>query len=265
MAEIPLDVRAVPPGCGTGCLPRNTKLGDRWPILEDQLTEIPEADWPELIEQQRSMEWLVWEVLNQKSTNSCTANATAQGIETICNRQAKQQIPLSQASIYKMINGGRDAGSSIDDALEQIATDGALPADTAENKARFAHTFPRLDWRASLPDGWRETAGLFKGLEWFDIGGARGLVTAVLLGHPVVTGRDGHALCYLAVVRLPDGSFALVYVNSWGQWGVAGGSMSYGFGRDSLARVDRGIRSYGGWALRSANLAGLLDLPAPQN
>lgn len=215
----------------------------------DHFQTIPEADWPGLIatmDQGPTLEHLITRIYNQANTVSCTSNAACQAHEI---KQAEAfgldaVVHLSAMSVYRHV-GTRNSGSSEWANLQQIRNVGALPL---EGQAGFEHTHPANDYDYRRPAGWERTAARFRALEWYELGTVAEFISALLLRFPITYGRDGHAICAVRPVIL-DGAIAVKYVNSWGQWGDAGGNFDHGFGYDSLRKIRSAADS--AWALRA--------------
>jgi hypothetical protein len=173
------------------------------------------------------------------SGNSCVANATSQSNEITQALQFGKEnvVHLSAISLYKRIGSSPSSGASVDDGLEEMKERGILPLDDEANKARFKHTMPNTGFRTAYPDGWEDTAKMFKVQEWLVVDRVAELVSRLLDGKPVVVGRSGHSICYCDVVY-KDGALCVKYVNSWGDWG------ENGYGYDTMGK----IKSSAGWA-----------------
>jgi hypothetical protein len=199
-------------------------------------------------------ERLVTRIYNQKSEGSCVANACSQANEV---KQALQfgkdrVVPLSAISLYKRIGRSPSSGAMVSDGLEEMAENGILPLDTPENRARFGDcVMPNTGFRTPYPDDWQAVAKKFAGAEWTVVRSVNALLTALCNQHPVVVGRQGHSICYLRPMR-KSGRRVVMYANSWGDWGSAGGDFDKGFGFDSESQ----IRMSAGWAfaLRSVTI-----------
>lgn len=210
---------------------------------EDSVEVIPESKWRDEVAAMDAAgggcDLLVTRTYNQKNEGSCVANACSQANEII---QAKQfgkdrVVHLSAMSLYKRIGSGPNSGAMVSDGLDEMAERGVLPLDDEANKARFKHTMPNTGWSNRYPEGWEETAKMFRAVEWFVINSRAGLITALLNQHPVVVGRAGHSICYCRPMY--EGTKLFVkYKNSWGAWGDDG----YGYDSENL------IRSSSGWA-----------------
>ena len=210
-------------------------------IYEDAVGVIPESQWPSEIEKIDGSGWMenvMRTIMNQGNEGSCVSFATAQAFEINQGIQhgVDKIIPLSPMSLYKRIGRTAQSGSMLSDALAEIKSRGILPLDTPENNARFVHTHPATGFSRSLPSGWETTGRQFIALEWFDIRTLAGLISALLRFTPVVVGRDGHSICY-ARPFYRNSSLAVLYANSWGNWGQGLGKFTSGFGVDTLSKI----------------------------
>lgn len=225
----------------------------------DEIDLIPSSDWPKHIsaadDSKATLDYLVTYILNQKSWPACVGNATCKAVEIICAIQAglDELVPLSAMSLYQRI-GNATSGAMVMDAIDELSSRGILPLDTPANKARFKHTHSASDYREPLPAGWEETGKLFRATEWYAINSFEELVTALLNGHPVVVGRQGHSILYVRVL-LKNGKLSFLYPNSWGiDWGMPAGNLSGGFGVDSETLGRQAAN--GAFALRSVVVLG---------
>lgn len=236
----------VPMGCQ-----QPDKAINRLPMLGDKVPLIPESQWKAeadaIAAAGGGATQLVTEILNQGQEGSCVGNA-----ETQCDMitQAKQfgrekVIRLSACSAYKQIGSSPNSGAMVSDAIDCHEETGILPLDTPANRAQFGqHVMPATGFRTPWPDGWKETAKLFRAHEWFVISSVEEMFTALLNQIPVVVGRSGHSICYCDLIFKGSDPY-VIYANSWSLgWGVAAGSMTGGFGLDSI----RSIRSSSQWA-----------------
>ena len=227
----------------------------------DVVPDIPESEWPELAEKMKAagggLTQLVTRICNQKQEGSCVANAIIQSHEI---KQAEQfgrdkVVHLSAISLYKRIGSSPSSGAMVDDGGEELVSRGAVPLDTLENRTRFGNiVMPHTGFYTPYPSGWEAVAKQFAGHEWYAIRTVNSLITALFKGSPVVVGRQGHSICYCDPVY-KNGQLSAIYANSWDySWGFAAGSMSGGFGLDSLGL----IRQSAQWAfaLRSVVVPG---------
>lgn len=247
----------------TGCLPRDDKLGENFPLFGEYFQAIPRSEWKSLFENDVSVAELVAKIKNQGQEGTCASNAATQCGEIVANRQLGKSnwIELSPISIYRWISNNPNRGSTISGNLRQFRDVGALPVNSDRNKQVLetagldpSHVLKTTGYYQSFPSGWKETAKHFRVHEWFDISNFDELVTAMFLDCPVCYGRAGHAICGCRPYYR-NGSWFIKYANSWGQWGDPGGQFNYGFGYDSERFVSGSIRSYGAWAARTMILS----------
>ncbi|GIW60127.1 MAG: hypothetical protein KatS3mg087_1193 [Patescibacteria group bacterium] len=228
---------------------------------EEALGVIDEEAWDEIIEEINKKKLgiveLVPHIYNQGKEGTCTSNATCAAMNLIASLQfGDNRIPiLSPISLYKRVAPGPNTGSSVKDNVDEAMARGVLPLDSYKEK--FKHTMPAVGYRNRMPDNWQETAELFRIGEVYVCRDYRAVVSAILRGHPVIVGRQGHAILYVSVRRDNRRRLIVDYQNSWGNWGYGMGKFSYGFGGDSFDNLRRAsqwavaVRSieYSKWSL----------------
>ena len=239
-------------GSFTGCLPRNDKLGDTFPVFEATPIGkiIPRNEWRSRIADRPPMRPLVGRIKRQ-SYGSCGSHSTTQGFETFWNLVFGKEdwLEFSPNSMYPWISSRANSGSTLSDNMRQVMNVGLLPIPGQKTEQFLkdagipVHTREENDYYGRFPDGWKDTAKFFRATEIFDIASYDGLITALILGCPCIVGRRGHAICHLDPKE--DGT-KVEYPNSWGEdWG------DEGFGIDTESMVSGAIRSYGAFAIRS--------------
>lgn len=182
---------------------------------------------------------LITRVTDQGQEGSCTSHGATNNMQICQARQVgkKNVIQLSPMSLYKQIGSGPNSGSSPDDAIEVLSTIGQLPLDNEQNRKLFAgQTFPERGFSNRYPDGWKTTAAKFIATESFIADTFEEFISALVQGYGVTYGRQGHCICAVDYVFV-NGVWRIKYLNSWGEWGDAGGDFSYGFGYDSESLV----------------------------
>lgn len=211
---------------------------------EDIVPIIPRNQWEQIAEENAASgangAKLVTRIYDQGQEGSCVANACSQAHEIVQAKQFGEDkvVHLSAISLYKRIGRSPNSGAMVDDGLDEIASRGVLPLDTPENRARFGDkVMSNTGFHKSYPDGWQDTAKLFRGTEWSIIRTFEGMGTALLNQHPVVVGRQGHSICYVELV-FKSGRMLAPYPNSWSTgWGQSYGDMPGGFGFDSESQI----------------------------
>ena len=230
---------------------RGDKVGSQFELFANNNEVIPRSQWRDIIE---STDYTLADKyvakIKRQTIGSCASHSSTSCMEYLRNKAVgtENYIELSPLSVFKFV-GSRHGGSTLDANMRQLSQVGALPVDNAENRERFGdHVWPENQWSGNLPNGWQETAGLFKAFEWDEITAFEELMTALLQWKPVYYGRAGHAI-YGNRPLYRDSTFIVRYPNSWGtNWG------DNGVGYDTERFISGSIRSYGCYAPR----AGLL-------
>lgn len=215
-----------------GCLERVVAPGTVYPVFGERpyTVLIPRQQWRPI-----DMAPYVPEVLDQQRTNACNAFASVQCLHVLRNIAGFRYVKLSAGSLYGQINGGRDAGSYLSDAIQALDKTGVC--DTA--------TVPELEWHVRhWPPNWKENAKKYRVLEAWDcptfdhIGSALQLGflvnVGILVGNNFTPDGDGwvpdyrgggggHALCAVGMTYKQGKGWGVKIVNSWGaNWGVNG-------------------------------------------
>jgi len=215
-----------------GCLPRVSSPGEIYPVFggDDKSRLIPRDQW-----QQVDFSFFVPEILDQDGTGACNAFASIQAMHTVRAIEGLPYVRLSPGNLYGRINGGRDSGSLLSDAIAELESRGVCEASIV----------PELDWRPShWPKNWADSARRFRILEAWDCPSFDHIASAIQSGFPVNLGifvgnnfnpRDdgwlpeyrggggGHAMCGVGVVSRSAGEWGIKVANSWGaQWGKSG-------------------------------------------
>lgn len=242
--DVDLEQEAARHGYQTGCLGYEGEEVLMAAPFGDAVPLVPRSQWKGLCQQiettKSSGAYLVTRIYDQGQEGSCVANAAAQAHEICQSLQFghRQVVPLSAISLYKRIGSSPNSGSYVSSALRELCSRGILPLATEDNRRRFAHTMPNTGFYQPFPSGWEQTASHFRIHEYYRTWSVDELISALLLGFPVIVGRRGHAICYVQPFYRNDCLYVL-YVNSWGKWGQAAGYMAYGFGVDSYALIEQ--------------------------
>jgi len=192
---------------------------------------------------------------------SCVYNALAYAMQIKFTQQFGDElmIPFSPMSGYKFNSRGPNSGSYVGGAIKWAESVGLVPSeDYAPNLERvrsgqFRHVHGETgNYYQSLPDGWKETAKLFRAQEWEWFGDEYEWYSCIASGDIAQGGRDSHSIlhCFLA---LDGNTIYSGYVNSWFAWGMTLNTI-YGplqsFGLDSPRKV-RTMVSRDGFRLRT--------------
>jgi hypothetical protein len=173
-------------------------------------------------------------VSDQNGVGQCNASCTATMVEYLRSRQGVPYVQLSAADLYHRINGGRDQGSLLEDAMREVmkrgvgtvATSGYLwkqgswkgPASDAE-RARYrvleAMVCPTFDHCMSAVF---QGFALNTGIMWYAnyTPGADGWL-------PPPGGRAGGHSIFGFKPAKKGNLYGIVHQNSWSeQWGKSG-------------------------------------------
>lgn len=226
---------------------------------------IPEKDWKPV-----DSSHAIALIKDQDGVGQCNAEATVYCAEAIRALDGMPYVELSAANLYGRINGGRDQGSLLEDAIEEINKVGVCSAKTVG----------RLDWRPNgWPTNWKQEAQRYRILEWWWCPTAEHLVSAAMHGWIMnigmmwgsgdntdadgflpdkVSGQaGGHAVCRAGFLIDSKRGPYFPGPNSWSmKWGAKG------WMNITLARLKREEGNFGWFAARSVTIpSGDMDMP----
>lgn len=185
-------------------------------------------------------------ISDQLSTSACNGHAAANALSRARYlRGIDDKLVLSGAFVYALINGGRDAGSMLEDGLIAIEKYGAPPASLVGPTMIYPYLQPKSAreaalkhrglecYRAKTKQGWR--SGLAAGFQGIAAVGAgrnfmsssnlvslnTGTSCAVRLNR-VDQSTGNHAVC-ISDMRIVNGTEWYQIANSWNlHWGSKG-------------------------------------------
>ena len=211
----------------------------RGPRIRDEFTLIPTREWSDALQQKKQDDamnrGLVKHTLNQGSNGSCASEGISGCVMGTEAKGGEMEVgPLNAFALYRLVNGGRDGGSSLSDNIAAARKYG-IPTE---------QVWPRSHgWRKKPTEEVRQDALRHRPDEMFRVSDKQEFGTALLLGFPVYAGYSGHA--WFAVDLLDEERF--VWKNSWGDdWA------DNGFSTLQFSRVYWG---YGCWAIRTVRRA----------
>jgi len=175
-------------------------------------------------------------ILNQQSTSSCVGHASCSAMEMAWVQSGRKLREFSPYFIYGQINGGRDQGAMISDALQSLKEIGVCLKNEVPQGAMFKYQFPKSAY---------ENAKNYKIFDAFQCGTFDEVCSAISLGFPVVLGimvgnnfprldsegvaplpaggGGGHALLGMALKRSQRYGWLVKVQNSWSaSYGVNG-------------------------------------------
>ena len=189
---------------------------------------IPRANWKPV-----DLRAYLPAVYDQNGRGQCASSSACSLYEWSRNLAGLPPVHVSAGDLYSRVNDGVDQGSFPEDNLKEMIDNGVLPviaspyvwdgkrrSDAATVAARKKY---RID-EAYLCDSFDALASAIQqgfavqiAIWWYDGDSvdANGMLPKQGRG-----GRGGHALMAYGIVKLPDGSWAMLVRNSWGTgWG----------------------------------------------
>jgi hypothetical protein len=224
-----------PPGMSRGLDLSGRPAGFAYAGLADPFPDsmlVPRADWQGIIEEQEARgthlkglsERHNLPIKNQKQTNFCWGFGPVKALEiTRLKHNLLPLVSLSPASVCCPINGYRNQGGWGKNALERLASDGAVPSDRWPDTAISRQYATAENW--ALAKDYRVT-------EWWELepGNLDQHISALLRGFPVAVGLAywSHEVCDVRAVWR-DGAIAVEFDNSWGpEWSSGGRGIRQG-------------------------------------
>jgi len=215
------------------CLPPKPDFGGL-PKLRQAAPIVPRQQW-QPINRRTLFPAQSW-VLDQDGIGSCVGNGAAGALRRARYLAGQADYVLSPGCVYAQINGGRDQGAVISDALTALQRTGTCRYESVGEEPYFL---------GQLPDGWQQEAARFRIAQAYHCETFDDIASALQLGFVVVygimvgqrfeqfdrVGVAGHAAgpgnhCMMAdgMTQLADGRWGLDNVNSWrpswGPWGI---------------------------------------------
>lgn len=249
-----------------------------WPVYGDRPNEplLPRAQWDDALQAITAgfADAFLPYVHNQRDIGQCNCDATAAAVEGERAIQGLPEVRLSAADLYDRINGGRDQGSLLEDAMAEMlqrgigtaATCGLVwqrdyrgPAPAAERaryKALEVSLLPTFDHVFSAAVSGRR---LISGIMWAN---SYMQVDADGWLPPADRQAGGHAVMgYKAAGRkLRSGrtQYGIYHQNSW--------TTGYGVGGRMVLPEEAYRGPVGGWwAVRSVcDEGGVIPIPATE-
>lgn len=212
-----------------GVKPAKPGANTRWPVEGTAANEplLPEDQWREI-----DLTKFVWAIRDQDGYSSCCPTSGCTVMEIGSDRAGLRKFALSALDAYARINGGRDAGATLEDFLAIATEQGVCTSDFCQDQgwrnpqrkagyetSRAKHRILRATW---CPD-WASIASALQRRKPVQFGllvdsrfspDANGVI-----GRKTGRSGGGHAVT-AAGMRQVGSEWHILMVNSWGtQWG----------------------------------------------
>lgn len=192
--------------------------------FKDVAPVIPSAKWEEI--DSRGMFPPEW-ILDQDGHGSCVGFSSAGALMRSIRRQGRDLVRLSGTDVYCRINGGRDQGAIITDAVKAVQEGVCLESQMPPSKI----------WERDVTPEAKATRAKYRALECYiaetfqEIGSAIQMgfipIFAVMVGSNFThldgdgiagfsNGPGNHAVHADGLRKLPSGIWVLDMPNSWG-------------------------------------------------
>lgn len=194
---------------------------------------VPRAEWQDV-----DLSPFLHPVWDQGQHGSCVGHGSATAYH-LAYRIAGGTVPeggFSPTSLYALINGGRDRGAVVSDAMDALMKNGlGLMSEVPES----------IIYEQQISSQAKASRARFKVLDAYHVDTFDALGSALQLGFPVSfgimlpgrfmilnaegvcglggRGLGGHCMAAYGTKRLANGQWAIRVRNSWGtRWGVSG-------------------------------------------
>ncbi len=209
-----------------GCISETVVSASRFPKFGNNFAaKLDPSLW-----QETDLQWYGLPILDQGMTSSCVGHGTCSGMEMCILQSGRKLVEFTPYFVYGLINGGRDAGGMISDALTAlkqagIALKGDLPPGVMfknqfpqqayENAMRFrlveAYHCPTFeDICSAISLGFVCPLGIFVGDNFSQLGSDG--VAPLPAG-----GGGGHCILGMGLKKSARYGWLIKIQNSWGQ------------------------------------------------
>jgi hypothetical protein len=205
-------------------------------VLEEKMDLIPESQWKEVDLGDQAAGGLIAPAWDQGQHGACVGFGSTRVIDTLRRGANLPEVALSPWDTYRKINGGRDAGASIHDALVALRDQGVCTLDLCPEFTLSQRPTPEQ----------QTSAALHKVTGFVDCPNRASIATAAQRGLPVSFGvmvtsnwtpdgdgwiwpsgrvRGGHCIFLRGMAyHKTKQIWGVRFRNSWtDDWGVNGG------------------------------------------
>jgi hypothetical protein len=121
------------------CIPSTPESYESIPVFGSKFAAaLDPSSWQEI-----DLSWHNPPILDQGSTSSCTAHAACSGMEVCYLQSGRKLVEFNPYFVYGLINGGRDAGSMISDAMKALIQNGICLKEDLPSGVMYQRQFPQ--------------------------------------------------------------------------------------------------------------------------
>lgn len=189
-----------------------------------QVTDVPQSQWADMIRAGAGLKSFnkPLPAKDQDGLSLCWCYGSTRAVEYRRQLEGLPYLQLAPESIDVEVNGGRNEGGYASQAFDAIQAKGICEQSflPAVNSLKYKQ------WKT----GWQDNAASHEVVDWFQLDNTGNVsfadvMTCLLNDSPVAAGLDwwGHLVCFVAPVLLSNGTFGVLFQNSWGpDWPTAG-------------------------------------------
>lgn len=221
-----------------GCFKETEETKAQFPSFEETfrgVTPLDPSQWQE-IDLSRGLP-----ILNQGSTNACVGFSATSAMQLAWVQSGRSLIDFQPFFVYALINGGRDAGAYISNALKVLMQHGVCEKSVLPSN--------RVLYTNGLTKAAYDNAAKYKLIKAFRCDNFNQICSAITMGFPVVYGidvggnfdnldsegvaplpnyvRGGHALCGVGLKKSSRYGWIVKTQNSWNGWGINNSGFCY--------------------------------------
>lgn len=121
------------------CIPETEESCETFPRFGSQMAApLDPSQWQEI-----DLQWYKNPIWDQSMTSSCVGQGTTAGMQMCYMQSGRPLNEFNPYFVYGLVNGGRDAGAMISDALKALIANGTCPKADLQPGMMFQNQFPQ--------------------------------------------------------------------------------------------------------------------------
>lgn len=215
------------------CIPETEESKNRFPKFASSFRNangLDPSQWQEI-----DYSWHNIPVMNQSSLLACVGFGSTSAIEMCYVQSGRKLVELNPLFLYALINGGRDAGAMISDALDALVKYGVCEKEVLPMRLMFKNNLTQASY---------DNAKKYQITEAFQCESYEDICSAISLGFcgalGIMVGSNfgnldsegvsplpgggggGHCLHFCGLKKSSRYGWIIKLKNSWGNWGQNG-------------------------------------------